>query len=83
MSLANDWILQVDLRNRLEFPVEITATRLRPDIILYSQSKKLIIILELTVPWEDRMEEARERKKSKYEELVKTVKIKDGGHGFS
>lgn len=35
-----------------------------------SASKKHVLLLELTVPWEDRIEEANERKQSKYQELV-------------
>lgn len=29
-----------------------------------------VVLLELTVPWEDQMEEAFERKRAKYEQLV-------------
>jgi len=29
-----------------------------------------LILLELTVPWEERVEEAQERKRAKYQELV-------------
>ena len=68
--MARDWKLQADLSNRLVFPNEIVATRLRPDILIYSQEKRLIVILELTVPWEERMDEAQERKKEKYNDLV-------------
>lgn len=31
-----------------------------------SESTKQVVLLELTVPWEDRLEEAFERKLSKY-----------------
>lgn len=33
-------------------------------------SMKQFILLELTVPWEERMEEAQERKKENYEGLL-------------
>ncbi|XP_057179398.1 taste receptor type 1 member 2-like [Triplophysa rosa] len=36
----------------------------------YSQATKQLILVELTVPWEERMEEAQERKREKYQELV-------------
>lgn len=42
---------------------------LRPDIVLVSEITRQVALLELTVPWEDRMEEAFERKRAKYEEL--------------
>ncbi|XP_039590572.1 uncharacterized protein LOC120514312 [Polypterus senegalus] len=35
-----------------------------------SASSKQILLLELSVPWEDRMEEANERKRLKYQELI-------------
>ncbi|KAK0135804.1 hypothetical protein N1851_028301 [Merluccius polli] len=39
-------------------------------IVLVSESTKQAVLLELTVPWEDRLEEAFERKLSKYAGLV-------------
>ncbi|KAL7871617.1 hypothetical protein SRHO_G00066000 [Serrasalmus rhombeus] len=40
------------------------------DIVLVSESTKQAVLLELTVPWEAHLEEAFERKLSKYEGLV-------------
>ncbi|XP_038820652.1 arrestin-C-like [Salvelinus namaycush] len=45
-------------------------TSVRPDITLVSESTKTIIILELTVPWEDRLEEAYKKRRAKYKGLV-------------
>ena len=70
LASARDWNLQVDLGRRLKFPEKITITSLRPDMVLSSESTKQVVLLELTVPWEDRIEEAYARKKAKYEELV-------------
>lgn len=42
-----------------------------PDIVLLSVASEQVILLELTVPWEDRMDEANERKRAKYSELLK------------
>lgn len=50
--------------------LHIAMTTLRPDILLVSEASKNIVMLELTVLWEDRLEEAHERKRNKYEELV-------------
>ena len=47
-----------------------SQTTLRTDIVLWSKTGKKLIIIELTVPWEPRCEEAYERKKAKYTELV-------------
>ena len=44
-------------------------TNLRPDIVLLSQKAKTVVMIELTVPWEDFIEEANERKRLKYDEL--------------
>ncbi|XP_041934289.1 LOW QUALITY PROTEIN: uncharacterized protein LOC121697073, partial [Alosa sapidissima] len=70
LTTATDWQLEVDLGKQLKIPARITTTRLRPDMIIVSDSTKQLIILELTVPWEERMEEANERKRAKYQELV-------------
>ena len=43
-----DWKLLSDLGDKLVFPSFITITRLRPDIVLFSNSIKTGIILELT-----------------------------------
>lgn len=56
----------MDLERQLKFPSHITVTTLRPHIALMSESTKQVVLLELTVPWEDRLEEAFERKLSKY-----------------
>ena len=45
-------------------------TNQRPDALIISRETKSIVILELTIPWEDRMDEAYERKAAKYQDLV-------------
>ncbi len=70
LSTARDWAMTVDLERQLKIPTHITQSKLRPDIILVSEATKQLILLELTVPWEERMEEAQERKREKYQELV-------------
>ena len=66
---TNDWELRADLGKQLQFP-DIVHTTLRPDIVISSARAKKIILVELTVPWEDRCTQAFERKKAKYEDLV-------------
>ena len=70
LSSASDWELQADFGRQLKFPEHVTSTSLRPDLVLTSASSKQVLLLELTVPWEDRMEEANERKRLKYQELI-------------
>ena len=67
---ANDWEFLFDLDEQLQFPPEIAGTSLRPDIVILSWSTKTVIMLELTVPLEDRSYLAYDRKSSKYSALV-------------
>lgn len=60
----------MDLDKKLVFPPEIVATTLRPDMVLWSPTTKLVYVVELTVPWEEGVEEAYERKKNKYSDLA-------------
>ena len=52
-------------------PAEVFITTLLPDLVRVSRSMRRMVIMELTVLWETRMDEARERKLSKYVDLVK------------
>ena len=70
LGSARDWRLLVDLEQRLCFPAEIAITNLRPDLVLWSPSLRSVYIIELTVPWEDNVGEAYERKKLRYAELA-------------
>ena len=67
---ANDWQLQLDLDSKVVFPQELVVTNLRPDVILMSMSRKIIVLLELTVPWEERVSLSHEIKFGKYEHLL-------------
>ena len=70
LATANDWEMRADLKKQLKFPEEIAHTSLRPDIVLWSKGTKQVVLIELTVPWEERMEEAYERKLKKYQDLI-------------
>jgi hypothetical protein len=72
------WEMRADLGRRLEFP-SIVTTNLRPDIVLWSESGKKLIMVELTVPWEEAFDEANERKRARYAELEELVR----GKGWS
>ena len=69
LDKPSDWKSEVDLDGRLLFP-EIVPTTLRPDMVLWSRETKMLIIIELTVHWEERCNEAHERKLSRYEDLL-------------
>lgn len=68
--MACDWKILVDIGQQLIFPPEIASTNLRPDLVLWFLSLKTAYIVELTVPWENFIEEAYECKKLRYAELA-------------
>ena len=76
LQQACDWELMADIGKQLKFPSDICETRLRPDLILRSNKIKRLVIAELTVPWEDRIDEAHELKAAKYAELVEEARAK-------
>ena len=65
---ACDLEMQVDLSGKLMVPLEIVCSRLRPEIVLWSVSQKIVYFTG-TVPWEDSVEEGHERKKLRYPDL--------------
>ena len=67
---ATDWEVQVDIGKQVSVPSHILRTQLRPDMIITSASSKCIVLIELTVPWEDRFDEAHELKFAKYEPIL-------------
>ena len=74
LGVAADWRARVDIDRQLVFP--IVETPLRPDIVIWSSSSKVVIIAELTVPLESRIAEAHERKLRKYEDLAEECREK-------
>ncbi|XP_078312867.1 uncharacterized protein LOC144619291 [Crassostrea virginica] len=85
LGTATDWKMRVDLKQRMElkFPSEIAVTNKRLDIVIWLAKTKQAVLLELTVPWEERIEEAYERKNLKYQELVKKMVNKMYGRSGS
>ena len=77
LSTAQDWQWRVDIGNRLKVPEQIATTTLRPDLILWSTETKQVLLIELTVPWEENTEVACERKLEKYQELVEQCKVNE------
>jgi hypothetical protein len=71
LSHANDWQYLFDYdASPVLFPPSIYATDLRPDMVVWSEATRTLIIVELTVPSEDNIADAAFRKQNKYEELV-------------
>ena len=51
-------------------PQHITFTDSRPDIVWWCEGSRTLWLLELTVNFEPQMEDAQQRKQSKYQDLV-------------
>lgn len=90
---ATDWKYLVDFdRRRIVFPPHICATNERPDIVIWSDASKCVILIELTCPAEENISAAASRKKARYARLedmisksswcVKTITIEVGCRGF-
>ena len=76
---AKDWIVAADLPDwRGSYPDIVKETGQRPDIVVWSESDPRIILIELTVPYESRMNEQHQYKLRKYEDLAKELSQK--GH---
>ncbi|GFN82030.1 polyprotein [Plakobranchus ocellatus] len=74
---CDDWVVSADLPEWERHPDVIRKTASRPGIVIHSASTQQIIMVELTVPYESRMEEAHAFKDGKYLDLTKELK-KDG-----
>jgi len=55
------WEMKVDLGKQLVVS-NIIYTAQRPDIVIWSPNDRKLVMVELTVPWETRCEEAYGRK---------------------
>ena len=66
---SNRQQITVDLDASYHIPSHIASTDLRPDIVMWSDLKKTVLLIELTVCFETNYAEARERKRNKYYSL--------------
>ena len=73
---ASDWILLLDLNKTYCFPVHIAFTQLKPDITIFSNSLRKVILIELTCPCEENMESWRGTKINKYSALKAIIESK-------
>ncbi len=69
LQTAQAWELRVDLKRRFQLP-DVLQTTIRPDAVLFSTEGKKIILVELTVPWEEGCEETFERKSERFKGQV-------------
>jgi ubiquitin C-terminal hydrolase len=75
LNQANDWKILVDLQSLLIFPVHIAKPPKgdRPDIVIYCNSLKIVIIIELTSPCEENFDNQHQRKTTKYQPLCDLI----------
>ena len=70
---CDDWDVSADLPEWDSHPSIIKETRSRPDIVIHSAPIQQLIMVELTGPYENRMEEAHIYKREKYLNLTKEL----------
>ena len=71
---VNDWKIQADYKDcQAGFPPVIYSTSERPDIVIWSASARLVILLELTVPAEEGIVAAQLRKQARYQTLLDEI----------
>ena len=56
------------------FPTHIAHTDLRPDLVLWNTDKRTVCLVELTICYKTRYEEAHHLKVNKYTDLVEDIK---------
>ncbi len=70
LGSGSDWKVQIDFTMApIPFPLHICVTTRRPDIVIYSDNLKIVILVELTCPAEENITDARQRKEIKYTPL--------------
>ncbi len=73
LRCASDWQFLFDVDGGYSiFPPSIAVTTQRPDAVLFSSNLRVVILLELTVPLEDRVAAAHTIKANRYANLLAT-----------
>ena len=78
LRCASDWVFLFDLEDVLIFPPEIAAALQQPDIVIFSRALCQVILIELTVPLEDRVCAAHERKETAISHYCLCARVTDG-----
>ena len=80
---ARDWQVVFDLKyddagvkRPTFFPAEVFATSQIPDGVIWSPNKKIVIILELGVPWEENVVASHVRKQARYDQLQAGLQLR-------
>ena len=74
LGLDDNWKVSADLPGCCsDYPKIISNKGLQPDIVLFSNENSKVILVELTIPFESRLEQSHVYKTSKYEDLKKEL----------
>ena len=64
---SSDWVMCADIGKQLKFPSHIAPDiGKRPDIVIFSNVLKVLILIELTCPCEERFMEEHKKKFTRY-----------------
>ena len=84
LELATDWKSKFDLcydevgiKHRAFFPEHILVTGQIPDGVVWSESKKIIYLLELSCSWEEWHADVHVRKKRRYADMEAQLTTQD------
>ena len=84
LSPARDWQCQIDYKDdSIVFPPDICVTSLRPDIVIWSTTTKVAILIELACPSEENILQAKARKSERYLPLLNQIQSTAGQPPFS
>ena len=64
---AKDWVMGVNVDQHLRFPQAVCIPTQIPHIVIYSLKLSKVILIELTCPAEENIEERHSEKISRYE----------------
>ena len=76
LAEANDWTVSADLEWMRNYPLVLIESGKRPDLVLVSSSTDDIILVELTVPFVDRLQYSNALKADKYADLSMDLEAK-------
>ena len=74
---ACDWIILADLNKTHCFPVHIAFNQLRPNITIFSNSLRKVILIEITCPGEENMKSWQGTKINKYLDFKTIIESKE------
>ena len=72
--LASDWVLVSDLSQKYIFPTNNSLAELRPDVVIFSNCLRWVVLLELTCPSKENMPSCHATKVSKYSSLLELIR---------